>query len=514
MDAHVFRRVARLLSSSLHRARLERVHAPIPSVTAFSLFAAGKKICLMMRAHRSRPLLFLTGKSPLPNPAFPPASIMRLRKYAEGRILGEAHIDWPGRRMAFALPGPGNAASCWLLLDLKHGPAIVDKLPEAFATPPEWPDAADLPALLEGDETASDAPWKRFQVLTPLLRQTLRRLDSLEAAALLVDLEDGQGDLFWYGERDTPDVLSAWPLAPETGSREKNTPVTPEAVFPLLEAMHLPLLLAEAKTLGETPALKQEKAASKKQKRLLANLKTEKERLDAMFRQGTDARVLQRHLWEYPPDARMEEICLPRDPDNPEHGLQTIPLNSMMSLTENMQAMFKKAAKAQRGLAMLEKRMALADEIRPAAPFATGDCNTNVRGKRERASSRIQEFLSSDGFVLLRGRNAEGNRDLLRIARPFDLWFHVEDGPSAHLVLRRNHAAQAVPESTLREAAALVGLRSWRKNDPKAPVMAALAKHVQPIKGAKAGTVRVNEVERTILADLDPSLEERLARKT
>ena len=115
----------------------------------------------------------------------------------------------------------------------------------------------------------------------------------------------------------------------------------------------------------------------------------------------------------------------------------------------------------------------------------------------------VARFLSSDGFTLLRGKNAQGNQALLKLGQPHDLWLHALDGPSAHLIIRLSHAGQEVPESTLLEAAALVGEKSWQRHDAKARIMVAFLRHVRGIKGAAPGTVRVDSVYRTVTVSLD-----------
>lgn len=523
MDAHVFRLVARIFASCLSKARLERIYEPIPGVTSLSLFVSGKKRCLLLRRHRSVPLLFLTDIPPLANPPFPPASVMRLRKYAEGRILGEARCNWPDRQLAFSLPGPDGRTANWLLLDCRNGPAILRALPEGFDAPPAWPDPARIQELLGANEETLPS-WQAFRTLTPLLRKTLAALAPPDAAALLVDLEAGNGDLFWYApEKDgaPPYRVSAWPLPlsvnDDPALTEIITPATAEAALPLLAKMSLPLLLADAQAQKEAPAVKRNKSASRKHKRLLAKLEEERKRLDAMLRLGDDARLIQAHLWEQSAGERLEEIRLPLNPVDPDGKKRTITLNPLLSVTDNMQAMFRKAAKATRGLDMLDKRLAFVRGMhtavtQPQTPDPPAAPGKTTRKKNVFSTSLIQEFVSSDGFALWRGRSAEGNRSLLKLANPFDFWLHVEDGPSAHLLIRRDHAAQEVPERTLHEAAALVGLKSWRKNDPKATVMVALAKHVQPVKGAGPGTVRVQEQLPSVLALLDKNLETALRR--
>ncbi len=511
MDAHLFRRIAPLLAARLRGARIERIHQPLPHLTAFSLFtAARRKECLLLLAGRADPLLFLAEKNPFPNPAFPPAYIMRLRKHCEGRRIADTRLDWISRRLALAVPGEGGLRAGWLLLDLKKGPDFMPELPASFGAEPEWPPAAALAEVLSGaSQTASgdSAPWRRYPVLTPALRRVLALLESPEKAALLVDLEAGDGGLFHYATGAAP-LLSAWPLPP--GLRPENSVerFLAGSEADLLEALRdaqMPFLLAGAENALKTEAGKPEAAGRKRRERLAAKLREEQKRLTANYALRDEALLLQANLWRFAPDARLESVSI--------EG-KTIVLNSFLTVTENMQALFKQAARAARGLAILEKRLAALDDPAaqtvPALPSPGKPAKSNLavkQGDTGGALKGIQEFRSSDGFILWRGRNAEGNRRALKLARPFDIWFHTEDGPSAHVILRRDHAEQVVPERTLLEAAALTALKSRYKDDAKAPVMAAFAKHVSPVKGGAAGTVRVHAVWRSFLAAPDAALE-------
>ncbi|MDL2315884.1 NFACT RNA binding domain-containing protein [Desulfovibrio sp. OttesenSCG-928-A18] len=105
----------------------------------------------------------------------------------------------------------------------------------------------------------------------------------------------------------------------------------------------------------------------------------------------------------------------------------------------------------------------------------------------------VARFLSSDGFLILRGKNAKGNQRLLKIGSAHDLWLHAEGGPSAHVLVRRSHAAEEIPERTLQEAALLVLEKSWMRDSGKGHVMVALLRHVHAVKGAAPGSVRVDE---------------------
>jgi predicted ribosome quality control (RQC) complex YloA/Tae2 family protein len=120
----------------------------------------------------------------------------------------------------------------------------------------------------------------------------------------------------------------------------------------------------------------------------------------------------------------------------------------------------------------------------------------------------VARLVSSDGFLLLRGKNARGNRRLLKMGRPFDLWLHAEDGPGAHLIIRLSHAAEEPPASTLREAAILVGEKSWQRDAARARVMVARLRHVHAVRGAEPGTVRVDRIEQRLCVSLDRSGQE------
>ena len=123
----------------------------------------------------------------------------------------------------------------------------------------------------------------------------------------------------------------------------------------------------------------------------------------------------------------------------------------------------------------------------------------------------VSLFRSSDGFTMIRGKNKKANHDMLsKAASPFDYWFHVEDGPSSHIILKRDHPGQDVPESTLIEAAILCGLKSYRRDDGKADIMYALVKDVRKVKGFNLGQVAVDRKLGTLRVNLNPALENSL----
>jgi predicted ribosome quality control (RQC) complex YloA/Tae2 family protein len=88
---------------------------------------------------------------------------------------------------------------------------------------------------------------------------------------------------------------------------------------------------------------------------------------------------------------------------------------------------------------------------------------------------------------------------------------HVEGGPGAHVLVRRE-PGQEIPPRSLDEAANLALVKSWQRGSAKACVMCAQARHVRPVRGGKPGSVRVDKVECSLELHLDPDIELRIAR--
>lgn len=425
---------------------------------------------------------------------------MLLRKHAQGRHIRACTADPFGRRLHLLLGAGEDARPDGICLDLRLGPSLerFDLLP-----PPEepvWPKAGELAAALEN--------WRAWPALTPALRRTLRLLDEPESLALLADLEAGGGDLFLYGEGENME-LYAWPLPPELRAGRD------ERVFE--DVFEATTLYGESRALAELDAAVLKKADLPRRRelrrlqRLLEKLDAEEERLRGLDAWRTEAEAVKALLWRHAPETRATEALA-------GEGFATAP-DPRHSLRAHMERLFHGARRGRRGLEMLAGRRedlrrelerlehgpAVAAQTPPAARFdgLSGGC----AGKKAWPKN-VRAFLSSDGLTLLRGRDAQGNLALLRLARPQDLWLHAEGGPGAHVLIRCGQAE--VPERSLLEAAGLAAAKSVWSGGTGARVICARASRVHPVKGAKPGTVRVDAVERTLDVPVDLELEERL----
>ena len=78
--------------------------------------------------------------------------------------------------------------------------------------------------------------------------------------------------------------------------------------------------------------------------------------------------------------------------------------------------------------------------------------------KKESSKSKKERFKNYEKFVIegyniYVGKNEKGNEELLKKAKANDIWMHIKDIPSAHVIIRTNK--QNIPETILKEAAKL-----------------------------------------------------------
>ncbi|MCH5277970.1 MAG: DUF814 domain-containing protein [Desulfovibrionaceae bacterium] len=553
MDAHLFRRLCDALIPALCGARMEKIHQPDQDVSIFTLYGGGlarndglepggrdpartgpqaapgqsggrlqtggpAKRYLVLRADRKAPLLFLSAHR-VPAGAQPPAPVMRLRKHLSGRHIVRALCHWIDRRLYLETSG-----GVTLLLDVREGPSLLFESAPAFDEP-AWPGApreSSPAALCEGEL------WRAWPALTPALRRTLPRLEPEEGRALLMDLQAGGGDVFLYegpgGERQ----VSAWPLpeALRAGMRESVWGNPLPALALAGESQVYAALAARARQTAAQPFL----AEARRLDALLDKLDRDQARLAAMRDRQADALLLQASLYRLDRNTKLSALTL----DSPD-GPRELSLNPRLSVRENMDALFHQAARGRRGLEHLARRReavlaerdaALGELMRReaagtggAAPLpgqAKGDASARP-GRRDRPGGplprQVQMFRSSDGFILLRGRDSKGNALALRLAAPHDYWLHTADGPGAHVIIRRDHAGHAVPERTLMEAGALAALKSPLRDAAGADIQYSLAKYIHPMKNAGPGMVRIDKSEGSFRVSPDPGLEERLSRE-
>lgn len=498
MEATFFRFLAAELGPLLAGRRIEKVYGPAPGVWTLKLQSQGEHLHLLFRPAKSAGHLFTSPLKPA-NPQQAPSQVMWFRKRLQGRRLVIHHVDWPTLRIAWKLtPSASEGRGNYLLFDVRNDLQLLEELPKGFGAPPEWPCLEDI--------RDDDEIWREYPHISPPLRKLLKALPEPEAHAAYLGIVTGQAERFYYTKgkpplawrRHTDDqkVASALEAANHYGT---------EALFPMLD-------IEDSKE--ERSRLKSER---KRLKRNLAKLKQEEARLNAFIANKKKAEALQAELYRLKKLDSAESV----EVNHPTDGPMTVALNPFLSVTENMERYFKLADKGERGLIHVERRRSeLSKELErveggtlpvTAQSPPTRKSQAPVLPKRFKGLA-VSIFVSSDGFTIVRGKNKKANHDIIsKAASTFDYWLHVSDGPSSHVILRRDHPHQEIPETTLHEAAALCALKSYRKEDTRADVMYALVKNVRKVKGFAHGQVMVNDTLGTVRVDIDPSLEHKLS---
>ncbi|MFQ5988972.1 MAG: NFACT RNA binding domain-containing protein [Candidatus Methylomirabilales bacterium] len=218
----------------------------------------------------------------------------------------------------------------------------------------------------------------------------------------------------------------------------------------------------------------------------------------------------------------------------------SIPLDPALSIEANAERYFKQARKVKRGLPIMERRLAQTEsELKGWETALEAVIQAQTAEAVDRAAARHhlrqleppppkprraddtesvlepRRFVSTEGREILVGRSSAGNEHLtFRLARPHDLWLHVEGYRGSHVVVR-NPKGQTVPPRTLREAAQLAAFFSKARNTGKVPVHYTAVRYVRRVKGRKPGTVLLTQ-EKAVVVTPNPGvvtdLGERAAR--
>jgi len=245
------------------------------------------------------------------------------------------------------------------------------------------------------------------------------------------------------------------------------------------------------------------------------------------YRQQAD--LLMAHLQEWEPG--MKSITLPDfDTGNPVK----ISLEPEKNAVQNAQSVYKRHQKLKRARSAVQPLLAevkaeieyleqVEDAIAQIDKYQTSEDLEALKEIREEligqgymedseyarrssaeASSRTgdsasspYQYLTPSGFELLIGRNNRQNDRLtFRLAGDYDLWFHAQEIPGSHVLMRLEPGA--VPdEADLQLAADLAAYYSRSRQSEQVSVVYTEPKHVYKPKGAKPG-IAIYKQERIL----------------
>lgn len=136
----------------------------------------------------------------------------------------------------------------------------------------------------------------------------------------------------------------------------------------------------------------------------------------------------------------------------------------------------------------------------------TGRKNEPKKGRARAPQSRPLHYISSDGFDIYVGKNNTQNDEItFRIADGRDIWFHANDMPGSHVLLRTGgKTMDEIPDRAFEEAAALAAYYSSGRSQDKVEIDYLERRNVKKPSGAAPGFV-VYYTNYSILARTDIS---------
>lgn len=204
---------------------------------------------------------------------------------------------------------------------------------------------------------------------------------------------------------------------------------------------------------------------------------------------------------------------------DPEYKSVKIKLNKNLTPSENAQKYFKKYTKMKTAKVEINNQIKISEEeihylenillsIENCENLAelldireelgkVGYLNSQNKSKKEtKLTTKPHEFLSSDGFKILVGKNNKQNDHLtLKVADNNDIWLHTKNIPGSHVIIKCE--GKEVSDETLFEGAMLAAYFSKSKMSAQVPVDYTKKKNIKKPNGAKPGMV-IYETNNTI----------------
>ncbi|MDX9857731.1 MAG: NFACT RNA binding domain-containing protein [candidate division Zixibacteria bacterium] len=202
----------------------------------------------------------------------------------------------------------------------------------------------------------------------------------------------------------------------------------------------------------------------------------------------------------------------------------TISLDPALPPQENVESYFRKYRKGREGLDLLVRRREITrselDELNrmlaelegsyeAAAPKYRAEIASLMpkeAAKRESvARLPYREHTLSTGLTIYIGRDgADNDRTTFEFARPYEYWFHTQQCPGSHVVMKFPNKSFEPSKREIEETAAIAAWHSKARNDSLVPVIYTQRKYVRKPRKAKPGLVTV-ERETSVMVEPRPA---------
>ncbi len=199
----------------------------------------------------------------------------------------------------------------------------------------------------------------------------------------------------------------------------------------------------------------------------------------------------------------------------------TVSLDPKDSPADSVESYFRRYRKGKEGLEMLERRLAITRDELTSTERMLADLEVNFVQASQQYAADIAALLPRDaegkggdaprlpyrehtlstGLTIFIGRDGSDNdRTTFDFAKPYELWFHTQQCPGSHVVMKFPNKSFQPSKREIEETAAIAAWHSKARNDTLVPVIYAERRYVRKPRKAKPGLVTV-EREKSVMVE-------------
>lgn len=552
------------LSETLATGRISKIHQPYENEIILVIRTKGKNHKLLLSAHPSYARIQLT-EIAYANPGTPPNFVMMLRKFLEGAILERIHQIDNDRVIHFTFSKRdelGDLQNIVLIVELmgrhstivlinKENGKILDAIKHIGSSQNTYRSLLPGVEYIDPPKQNLENPFlstkeKVFDILSKTSEINGKYLQS-QFQGLGKDTAD---ELAFRLNGQPNEKMPVWQtfwsmieheIAPTLTIRENKEFFTP-LPFASLEGKQENFVNL-SKLLDAFYGGKAEKDRVKQQGgELIHKIENELKRNQSKVIKLQQTLADTEHAENYRRDGELLTTFMTQVPKGAEFvelpnyyeedHLLKIKLNPALTPNQNAQKYFQKYQKLKNAVKVVHGQIeqttqeisyleSVLSQLEIAGPMDIEMIREELieqgyvkkRGTKKQKQpkkSKPEEFYSSDGTLILVGRNNLQNDQLtLRTARKTDIWLHAKDIPGSHVIIKDTDPS----DETLSEAANLAAYYSKYRLSAQVPVDYVQVKHVHKPNGAKPGYV-IYENQKTIFVTPDEQVVETLKTNT
>ncbi len=198
----------------------------------------------------------------------------------------------------------------------------------------------------------------------------------------------------------------------------------------------------------------------------------------------------------------------------------TIKLDPAKTPAANAEVYFKKHRKGREGLELMKRRLEISQEELKNNQIISAELEDNFENASQKYKQELdslfpkeqtkqvqpvrlpyKEYQLSTGLTIFVGRDGSDNdRTTFEFAKPYELWFHAQQCPGSHVVIKFPNKNFVPSKLEIEQTAAVAAFYSKARKNSLVPVIYTEKKYVRKPRKAKAGLVIV-EREKSVLVE-------------